>query len=129
MLYIEDNEPNVRVMESVLGLRSEWRLIHAALGSLGLDLARAHRPDLIFLDVHLPDRDGLDVLVALRYDPATAHIPVIVLSADANATQIHRLLAAGAARYLTKPLVLDDVLATLDSATGHPAPSVAQRHG
>ncbi len=129
VLYIEDNEPNVRVMESVLGLRSEWRLIHAALGSLGLDLARAHRPDLIFLDVHLPDRDGLDVLVALRYDPATAHIPVIVLSADANATQIHRLLAAGAARYLTKPLVLDDVLATLNSVTGHPAPSVAQRHG
>jgi PAS domain S-box-containing protein len=118
LLYIEDNEPNVRVMESVLGLREEWRMIHAALGRLGLELAHAHRPDLILLDLHLPDKAGLDVLIALRHDPVTSRIPVVVLSADANATQIRRLTEAGASRYLTKPLVLDEVLATLDGITG-----------
>ena len=85
--------------------------------SLGLELARAHRPDLILLDLHLPDRSGLDVLVALRRDPVTAHIPVVVLTADASATQAQRLAQAGASRYLTKPLVLDEILATLDGIT------------
>jgi PAS domain S-box-containing protein len=118
VLYIEDNEPNVRVMESILGLREEWRLIHAGLGSLGLELAHAHRPDLIFLDLHLPDQSGLDVLVALRDDPVTSQIPVVMLGADANATQVRRLMAAGASEYLTKPLVLDEILATLDAITG-----------
>ncbi len=123
VLYIEDNEPNVKVMESVLGLRSEWRMIHAALGSLGLELAHAHRPDLILLDLHLPDRSGLDVLVALQRDPVTAHIPVVVLTADASATQAHRLSEAGASRYLTKPLVLDEILATLDGISSADRPS------
>ena len=118
MLYIEDNEPNVRVMESVLGLRPEWQMMHAALANLGLELAHAHRPDLILLDLHLPDRSGLDVLIALRRDPVTAHIPVVVLTADASATQAQRLAQAGASRYLTKPFVLDEILATLDGITG-----------
>ncbi|MGA8634984.1 MAG: PAS domain S-box protein [Candidatus Dormiibacterota bacterium] len=118
VLYIEDNEPNVRVMESVLGLRPEWQMMHAALANLGLELAHAHRPDLILLDLHLPDRSGLDVLIALRRDPVTAQIPVVVLTADASATQAQRLAQAGASRYLTKPLVLDEILATLDSITG-----------
>ena len=117
VLYIEDNEPNVRVMELVLGLRPEWHMMHAALANLGLELAHAHRPDLILLDLHLPDRSGLDVLVALRRDPVTAHIPVVVLTADASATQAQRLAQAGASRYLTKPLVLDEILAALDGIT------------
>ena len=114
-LYIEDNEPNVRVMESVFTLRPEWRLIHAGLGALGLDLAHAHIPNLILLDAHLPDGSGYGVLTALRDDPATADIRVVVLSADASHGQVERLLAAGAAQYLTKPLDLDEVLALLDS--------------
>jgi PAS domain S-box-containing protein len=115
VLYIEDNEPNVRVMESLLELRPEWRLIHAGLASLGIDLARAHQPDLILLDVHLPDGSGLDVLEALKRDKATAHTQVVVLSADASQQQVRRLLAAGAARYITKPLDLSEVLALLDA--------------
>ncbi|MFZ0920314.1 MAG: PAS domain S-box protein, partial [Candidatus Dormiibacterota bacterium] len=122
LLYIEDNEPNVKVMESVLGLRSEWQMIHAALGNLGLELAHAHRPDLILLDLHLPDRSGLDVLTALRHDPVTAHIPIVILTADASATQAHRLGEAGASRYLTKPLVLDEILATLDDVSSARTP-------
>jgi CheY-like chemotaxis protein len=115
VLYIEDNEPNVRVMESVLELRPGWRLIHAGLASLGLELARAHRPDLVLLDLHLPDGSGLDVLSALKSDAATASSRVVVLSADAGHQQVKRLLAAGAAQYLTKPLDLTEVLSLLDA--------------
>jgi len=114
MLYIEDNEPNVRVMEAMLALRPAWTLVHAALGTLGIEIARAQLPDLVMLDLHLPDKFGLDVLVALQADPATAAIPVVVLSADASPRQEERLLAAGATAYLTKPLDLDEILALLD---------------
>jgi PAS domain S-box-containing protein len=114
VLYIEDNEPNVRVMESLLELRPEWRLIHAALGRLGIDLARSHRPDLLLLDLHLPDGSGSDVLAAVKSDPELAQIPVVVLSADASQHQVDRLLAAGAKQYLTKPLDVDEVLTLLD---------------
>jgi PAS domain S-box-containing protein len=115
LLYIEDNAPNVHVMEAVLDLRPEWRLVHAGLASLGVELARAHRPDLILLDVHLPDGSGLDVLTALTSDETTAHLPVVVLSADASHQQVKRMLRAGAGRYLTKPLEVNEVLALLDA--------------
>jgi CheY-like chemotaxis protein len=117
-LYIEDNEPNVRVMESIFELRPEWRLIHAGFAALGMELAHAHRPNLILLDSHLPDGSGHEVLTALRQDPATADIRVVVLSADASHWQVDRFLAAGAAQYLTKPVDLDEVLALLDSVRG-----------
>jgi PAS domain S-box-containing protein len=114
LLHVEDNEANVRIMEALLELRPEWRFIHAGLVSLGLELARAHQPDLILTDVHLPDGSGLDVLVALKAEAATAQIPVVVLSADANQPQVRRMLTAGAARYLTKPVDLEEILALLD---------------
>jgi CheY-like chemotaxis protein len=73
-------------------------------GRLGLDLARKHSPDLILLDVHLPDLDGWDVFSQLQVEEATRKIPVIVLSADATARQIQQFMTAGARDYLTKPL-------------------------
>ena len=81
---------------------------------IGLDLVRAHLPDLVLLDLHLPDVSGADVLAALQADPQTAGVPVVVLSADASPVQTRRLLAAGALRYLTKPVDLHDVLDLLD---------------
>ena len=115
LLYIEDNEPNVRVIEAVLELRPAWRLLHAGLGRLGYELALAHQPDLILLDLHLPDGFGLDVLKRLKADPTTGHLPVVVLTADASLHQQDRLLAAGADQYLTKPLDVDALLAVLDT--------------
>jgi CheY-like chemotaxis protein len=114
LLYIEDNEPNVRIVEHVLRLRPGWRLVHAALGRLGIELARAHEPDLVLLDLHLPDIPGRDVLIALKNDPATCSIPIAILTADASATQPRQLLRVGADRFLTKPLDLDEILRLLD---------------
>jgi PAS domain S-box-containing protein len=114
VLYIEDNEPNVRVVEHVVALRPGWVLMHAGLGTLGIELARAHQPDLVLLDLHLPDRSGYQVLSALKLNPATSSIPVAILTADANQSQAQRLLAAGAIRYLTKPLDIGEVLVLLD---------------
>lgn len=114
VLYIEDNEPNVRVIEHIVRLRPEWRLIHAAIGRLGIDLALAHRPDLVLLDMHLPDMSGRDVLRVLRNEPATAAIPVAILTADAAPGVPRQFRDAGADHFLTKPLEVDDVLELLD---------------
>ena len=117
LLYIEDNEPNVDVVEHIIRLRPDWRLIHAGLGQLGIDLARAHHPDLVLLDLHLPDLPGRDVLTNLMNHPETAEAPVAILTADASSGQPRRLLDAGAYRFMTKPLDLDELLGLLDEVT------------
>jgi signal transduction histidine kinase/CheY-like chemotaxis protein len=126
VLYIEDNLPNVRLVERILERRSDIEVIPAMQGRLGLALAQEHRPALILLDLHLPDLDGREVLRELRNDPATALTPVVMLSADATAGQIERLLAEGADAYLTKPLDVHQLLTIVaDSIPGAPAVSEA----
>lgn len=117
VLYIEDNLSNLKLIERLLERRAEVELISAMTGALGTDLARQHAPDLILLDLDLPDIRGDRVLSRLRRDPRTAGIPVVILSADATPGEIKRLLAAGAADYLTKPIevpaflrIVDDIL-------------------
>jgi CheY-like chemotaxis protein len=83
-------------------------------GGLALDLAREHRPDLILLDVHLPDIEGDEVLRRLREDPETRSIPVVMVSAEATPGKVKRFLAAGARAYLTKPLDVKHFLEVLD---------------
>jgi CheY-like chemotaxis protein len=82
-------------------------------GTLGIELARRHLPDLILLDNHLPDIDGHEVMERLRADPVTRAIPVIVVSADATEEQRERMVGLGAARYMTKPLQLNSMLAAI----------------
>ncbi len=118
LLYVEDNEPNVRVVEHVLSLRPEWRMIHAGLGRLGVDMATTHRPDLVLLDLHLPDGPGADVLTALRADARTSRTPVVIVTADATAVLSKRLLTEGAQRLLVKPFELPELLAILDEHVG-----------
>ncbi len=115
LLLIEDNLANLRLVERILAHRPDIELLSAVRGRLGLELAREHRPDLVLLDLHLPDMPGLEALRRLRSQPETRHIPVVVVSADASETQIARLTGAGAAGYLTKPL---DVAAFLDLLDG-----------
>jgi len=104
VLYIEDNLDSAQLMERIFSRWPSVRLMSAMQGRLGLELARQHKPDLILLDLHLPDIPGVEVLERLRSDPATKFIPVIVTSADATPGQIVRLQAAGADDYVTKPL-------------------------
>ena len=114
VLYIEDNSSNVRLMERVLARRPGITLVHAGQGQTGVALAVNRRPDVIFLDMHLPDVTGEEVLRQLWGDPELRRIPVVVLSADATPGQVRRVLASGASAYLTKPLHLQKVLDTLD---------------
>ena len=95
-------------------------LITATQGRVGLDLARQHSPDLILLDLHLPDLPGWEVLAQLRADEATRHIPIIVISADATKQQIKRLMTAGAHAYLTKPVDMTEFLRVLEQTTKQP---------
>jgi PAS domain S-box-containing protein len=110
VLYIEDNLSNMRLVERLLAHRTPVQLVPAMKGRLGLELAREHRPDLILLDVHLPDMSGEEVLEQLQADEATKSIPVVVISADATSAQRRSLLDVGARRYLTKPLDLEQFL-------------------
>jgi PAS domain S-box-containing protein len=119
VLYIEDNRSNVRLMERILERRPGVRLIHAIDGHTGLSRAAAQRPDLIFLDLHLPDMSGEQVLDRLWQDGALRAIPVAILSADASADQSRRLRASGAVAYLTKPLEIREVLRLIDERLNH----------
>ena len=114
VLYIEDNASNIELVERILQHRSSTQLRAATEGRRGIELAREHRPDVILLDLHLPDILGYDVLQRLKGDRATRDIPVIVISADATPSQIQRLLAAGSVGYLTKPIDVAEFLKLLD---------------
>ena len=116
VLYIEDNFSNVTLVEQTLAERPALELITAVQGRVGLELARKHAPDLILLDLHLPDLPGWQVLHQLKADQATRDIPVIVISADATAPQIKRLISAGARAYLTKPLDIAEFFRVIDEA-------------
>ncbi len=113
VLYIEDNLANVRLIEMLLEARPNVRLLTAMQGSTGLDLAFEHSPDLILLDLHLPDINGDEVLRRLQANTVTRSTPVVMISADATLGQIERLLAAGAKTYLTKPLNVKEFLSVL----------------
>ena len=114
-LYIEDNLPNVQLVQGILARRPEVRLLTAFQGALGIELARQHCPDIILLDLHLPDINGDEVLRRLRADPQTRDIPVVMISADATPGQIDRMLAAGANDYLSKPFDIGHFLVVLDN--------------
>jgi PAS domain S-box-containing protein len=121
VLYIEDNLSNLRLVERIVARRGTWRLVHALQGRLGFELAVSQPPQLLLLDLHLPDLPGERVLAALRADPRTADVPVYVISADATPGQRRRLLQAGAAGYLTKPIDVRQLLDLLDTHDADPA--------
>jgi signal transduction histidine kinase len=118
ILYVEDVVANVQLIEAVLERRPGTKLISAMQGTSGMDLAREHKPDLILLDLHLPDMDGLDVLRRLHGEEGTRDIPVVILSADATRRQLDVLLEAGATRYLTKPIGVRALLEVMDDLLG-----------
>jgi signal transduction histidine kinase/CheY-like chemotaxis protein len=115
ILYIEDNPANIEVIARFLRGKPNTRLVSATSGRTGIEYAVRDLPDIILLDLNLPDLQGDEVLNELKADPVTAAIPVMVLSADASRGVIHRLLADGAFAYLTKPIELAELSELLDS--------------
>lgn len=114
VLYIEDNPINVAVLQALLEQRPQVRFVTAADGAAGIALAATERPDLVLIDIELPDLDGFSVHARLRADPATAAIPCIALSANAFAEHVARARAAGFLDYWTKPIDAAAVLARID---------------
>ena len=120
ILYIEDNPANRRLMEQIFGRLPNLILVAAANGEAGLRLARTEAPDLILLDIHLPDLDGFEILRRLRATPGMSKIPVLALTADAMPREIQRGRQAGFDAYITKPLdiqkFIETMMASLDRA-------------
>ena len=117
ILYVEDNLSNLTLIEQMLAEQPHIRLITAMQGRLALDLARQHSPDLILLDLHLPDVPGWTILAQLKQDERTRHIPVVIISADATTHQVKRLMGAGARAYLTKPIEVTEFFRVIEQTT------------
>ncbi|HSI60921.1 MAG TPA: ATP-binding protein [Ideonella sp.] len=120
VLCIEDNPASLKLVEEILRLRSDLRLLSAPDGRLGVALTRAHRPDVVLMDINLPGMSGRDAQVILRNDPRTTDIPVIALTADAMPEAVSRGLAAGFFRYVTKPINVADLTNAIDAALKMP---------
>ncbi|MFC3106397.1 hybrid sensor histidine kinase/response regulator [Undibacterium arcticum] len=116
LLYVEDNPANLELVEQLIARHTEMRLLTAVNGKLGIALARTAQPEVIVMDINLPDISGTDALKILRDDPATAHIPVIALSANAMPRDIAKGMKAGFFRYVTKPIKLDEFMDALNLA-------------
>ena len=115
LLYVEDNPANLRLVEQLITRRSDLRLLTAVNGRQGIELARSAQPDMILMDINLPDISGIEALLLLSEDPSTAHIPVVALSANAMPHDIEKGLAAGFYRYLTKPIKVKEFMDTLEA--------------
>ena len=116
LLCVEDNPANLMLIEQLVARRPDLCLLSARDGDLGIQLARANQPEVILMDINLPGISGIEALRILREDPATAHIPVVALSANAMPRDIEKGLEAGFFRYLTKPIRVNEFMQTLDVA-------------
>ena len=116
LLYVEDNPANLELVEQLVARRPELRLISAADGDIGVEFARAYQPELILMDINLPGLSGVEAMKILRADPATAHIPIIALSANAVPRDIEKALSAGFFNYITKPIKVSSFMDALDAA-------------
>ena len=113
--YVEDNETNVEVMRGILAQRAQVEMEVSITGLDGLAAIRQRLPDLILLDMHLPDISGMELLRHLRADVHTGGIPLVVVSADALAQQIDAAFEAGCTHYLTKPVSVSELLGVVDA--------------
>jgi PAS domain S-box-containing protein len=114
LLYVEDNPANLKLIEQLIARRHDLRLLTAQNGRDGITLARGYLPDVILMDINLPGINGIETMKLLRLDPATAHIPIVALSANAIPRDIEIGLQAGFFRYLTKPIKVNEFLETLN---------------
>ena len=116
VLYIEDNIANVKFMERVFSRQPQYQLTSSLSAFEGLETAMSHSPDIILLDINMPDMDGYQVLEQLKASHKTADIPVIAVTANAMAENISKGLEAGFDDYLTKPIDINKLRASLEEA-------------
>jgi PAS domain S-box-containing protein len=116
LLYVEDNPANLTLVQRLISRRSDLRMLSAIDGHRGVEVARTTLPDVILMDINLPGISGIEALKILREDEATAHIPVLALSANAMARDIQKGLDAGFFRYLTKPIKVSEFMEALNCA-------------
>lgn len=112
ILVVEDNERNMKLFRDVLDA-SGYRTLEATTGRQAVELATAHSPDLVLMDIQLPDMGGVETLGRLREDERTARLPVVALTAQAMAGDRERFLAAGFDGYVSKPVNIPDLIATV----------------
>jgi two-component system, cell cycle response regulator DivK len=113
ILYIEDNPQNMRLVRKMLSVAG-YEMIEAVNGISGLQTAAAEVPDLILVDINLPDIDGTEVTARLKAEPSLAHIPVIALTANAMPGDRERFLACGCNGYISKPITKNELLNTVE---------------
>jgi signal transduction histidine kinase/CheY-like chemotaxis protein len=116
LLYVEDNPANLKLVEQLIARRPDMRLLTAGDATLGIELARDHRPEVILMDINLPGISGIGALKILREDPLTERIPVVAISANAMPHDIHKGLEAGFFLYLTKPIKVIEFMEAVDVA-------------
>ena len=116
LLYVEDNPANMKLVEQIIARHPEMRLLTATNGARGIEIARDCQPEVILMDINLPGINGFEALSILRSDPATAHIPVIALSANAMPCDIENGLEAGFFSYITKPIKVNEFMSVLKVA-------------
>lgn len=113
VLVVEDNELNKKLLEDLIQTRGH-RVLSAVDGSEALDLVRAHRPDLVLMDIQLPEVSGLEITKIMKADPALRHIPVIAVTAFAMKGDEERILDGGCSAYIAKPVSVIQLLETVD---------------
>jgi CheY-like chemotaxis protein len=123
VLYVEDNAANIRLITRILSLRPEIDLRIAMTGRDGMRQAELIQPDLILLDLGLPDIDGYEVLMRLKALPASAAVPVVVISGYAAPADIAKMLELGADGFLAKPFDLDELISVIDKFCAQPVPT------
>jgi CheY-like chemotaxis protein len=116
LLYVEDNEDNLYMLQLWFDVLGDYEILSARDGAAGIAMAAAERPDLILMDLNLPEIDGWEATRRLKADPATRDIPIIALSAHAMAGDREKALATGCDDFDTKPIEFDRLLAKIEHA-------------
>ena len=119
ILIVEDNEKNLKLVRDVLQFKG-YRTLEAVTGTEGVRLAREEKPDLVLMDIQLPDIDGITALGILRADPLTEKMPVIAVSASVMPDDQQRIVASGFDAYVTKPINVKSFLETIEKFVGKP---------
>jgi two-component system cell cycle response regulator DivK len=119
ILIVEDNEKNLKLVRDVLQFKG-YKTIEAMTGTEGVRLAREKHPDLVLMDIQLPDIDGIAALAQLRSDASTAKTPVIAVSASVMPDEQQKIVASGFDAYVTKPINIKGFVETIERFVGKP---------